>query len=201
MILIGLTGGIGMGKSTTASFLERLGIPVIDTDLLARQLVEPGQPALAEVQRAFGHQVIGPDGRLRREEVARIVFADDTKRRQLEAMLHPRIRELWLAQVSVWREEDRPVGAVVIPLLFETDAAKEFDAVVCTACSAASQRRRLEARGWSAAQIDQRIAAQWPAQKKMDLARFVVWTEPPLEVHAAQVAKIVENIQSASSTS
>jgi dephospho-CoA kinase len=200
MILIGLTGGIGMGKSTTASFLERLGIPIIDTDLLARQVVEPGQPALGEIQQAFGNTVIGSDGHLRRDEVARLVFGDDEKRRQLEAILHPRIRRLWLSQTESWCAENRAMGAVVIPLLFETDAAKEFDVIVSTACSAASQRRRLEARGWSAAQIDQRIAAQWPAQRKMDLARFVVWTEPPLEVHAAQVGKIVERIQSGSGT-
>jgi dephospho-CoA kinase len=192
MILIGLTGGIGMGKSTTASFLEKVGIPVIDTDLLARQIVEPGQPALAEVQRAFGDSVVDSDGRLRRDEVARLVFADDARRRQLEAILHPRIRELWLAQVAAWRMERRTMGVVVIPLLFETGAEKEFDVIVCTACSAASQRRRLEARGWSAVQIEQRIAAQWPAQKKMDLSGFVVWTEPPLEIHAAQVKKAVK---------
>jgi dephospho-CoA kinase len=195
MILIGLTGGIGMGKSTTASFLERLGVPVIDTDLLARQIVEPGQPALGEVQRAFGDSVVGSDGRLRRDEVARIVFADDARRRQLEGILHPRIRELWRAQVAVWRTEGRPVGAVVIPLLFETGAEKEFDVVVCTACSAASQRRRLEARGWSAAQIEQRIAAQWPGQKKMDLSGFVMWTEPPLEIHAAQVGRVAKQLE------
>jgi len=194
MILIGLTGGIGMGKSTTASFLERLGIPVIDTDLLARQIVEPGQPALAEIQQTFGDSVVGSDGWLRRDEVARLVFADDPKRRQLEAILHPRIRELWQAQVAAWHTEDRSVGAVVIPLLFETRAEKEFDVIVCTACSAASQRRRLESRGWSAAQIDQRIAAQWPVQKKMDLSRFVVWTEPPLENHAGQVERVVKRL-------
>jgi dephospho-CoA kinase len=194
MILIGLTGGIGMGKSTTASFLERLGVPVIDTDLLARQIVEPGQPALAEVQRAFGDSVVDSHGRLHRDQVARIVFADDARRRQLEGILHPRIRELWLAQVAGWRAERRPMGVVVIPLLFETGAEKEFDVIVCTTCSAASQRRRLEARGWSTTQIEQRIAAQWPAQKKMDLSRFIIWTEPPLEIHAAQVGKIVKRL-------
>ena len=194
MILIGLTGGIGMGKSTTASFLERLGIPVIDTDLLARHIVEPGQPALAEIRQTFGNSVVDADGRLRRDEVARLVFADDARRRQLEAILHPRIRELWLAQVAAWRAEDRPMAAVVIPLLFETGAEKEFDVIVCTACSAASQRRRLQARAWSAAQIEQRIAAQWPAQKKMDLSGFVIWTEPPLETHATQVGRIVKEL-------
>jgi len=197
MILIGLTGGVGMGKSTTASFLERLGIPVIDTDVLARQIVEPGQPALVEIRQAFGDTVIGSDGRLRREEVARLVFADDAKRRQLEGILHPRIRELWLAQATAWRAEKRAIGAVVIPLLFETDAAKEFDVILCTACTPASQHRRLEARGWSAAQIEQRIAAQWPVQKKMDLSRFIIWTEPSREVHAAQVGTVARALQAA----
>jgi dephospho-CoA kinase len=183
-----------MGKSTTASFLERLGIPVIDTDLLARQIVEPGQPALAEIQQAFGNSVVDSDGRLRRDQVARLVFADDARRRQLEAILHPRIRELWLAQAAAWRAEDRPMGAVVIPLLFETGAAQEFDVILCTACTAASQRGRLAARGWSPEQITQRIAAQWPVEKKMDLSRFVIWTEPRLEIHAAQVATVVERL-------
>ena len=195
MILIGLTGGVGMGKSTTASFLERLGIPVIDTDALARQIVEPGQPALQEIQEVFGNDVIDLDGRLRRDQVARLVFADDAKRRQLEGILHPRIRELWLAQVAAWRGDERAIGAVVIPLLFETDAAMEFDVILCTACTVASQRRRLEARGWSTAQIEQRIAAQWPVQKKMDLSRFVIWTEPSREVHAAQVGTVVRALE------
>lgn len=194
MILIGLTGGIGMGKSTTASFLERFGVPMIDTDVLAREIVAPGQPALAEIQRALGVSTIGLDGHLRREEVARIVFADDARRRQLEAILHPRIRGLWLEQAAAWRAENRPMGAVVIPLLFETEAAKEFDVILCTACSAASQGRRLAARQWSAAQIAQRVAAQWPVQKKMELAHFVIWTEPPLEIHAAEVERTVSRI-------
>jgi len=193
MILIGLTGGVGMGKSTTASFLERLGVPVIDTDLIARQIVEPDQPALKEIQQAFGSTVVDAKGCLRRGEVARIAFADDEKRRKLEAILHPRIRERWLAQAAAWRSERQVTGVVVIPLLFETGAEKEFDVIVCTACSTASQRKRLEARGWSGTQIDQRIAAQWPTQKKMDLSRFVIWTEPGLEVHAAQVRKIMEH--------
>jgi dephospho-CoA kinase len=197
MILIGLTGGIGMGKSTTATFLERLGVPVIDTDLIARQVVEPGQPALEEIRRAYGDSVIGPDGRLCREELARIVFADDEKRRQLEAVLHPRIRQRWLEQAAGWRAEQQVMGVVVIPLLFETGAENEFGAIVCTACSAASQRRRLEARGWSAAQTEQRVAAQWPVQKKMERSRFVIWTEPGLEIHAAQVRKVLESIAEA----
>jgi dephospho-CoA kinase len=191
MKLFGLTGGIGMGKSTSDQLLRERGVAVVDTDLLARQIVEPGQPALAEIQELFGKEILASDGRLRRDELARRVFADATTRKQLEDILHPRIRTLWLAQADAWRAEGRPVVVVVIPLLFETNAASQFDATICAACSAPTQRQRLLSRGWSAEQIEQRINAQWPVEKKMALADFVVWTEGNLEVHAAQLERII----------
>lgn len=191
MILIGLTGGVGMGKSTSATLLQQRGVMVVDTDDLARQVVECGQPALQEIEASFGRHVIGPDGALRRDELAKMVFADDAGRRKLEEILHPRIRDLWRTQVAVWRAENKSTAAVIIPLLFETAAEKEFDAIVCVACSSSSQRERLLKRGWTDEQIAQRIAAQWPMQKKMDLAHFVVWTEPNVETHAAQLDRIL----------
>ncbi len=194
MILLGLTGGIGMGKSTAASLLEHAGVSVVDTDDLARTVVEPGQPAMAEIREAFGPEVVAGDGNLRRDVMAKMVFGDEAKRRQLEGILHPRIRELWLKQVAQWREENKPGGVVVIPLLFETRAEAEFDRIICVACSAASQRERLKARGWSEEQIDRRITAQWPAQKKMDLSQHVIWTEPSREVHAAQLRRVLEQV-------
>ncbi len=190
MTVIGLTGGIGMGKSTAASLLEQRLIPVVDTDVLARQVVEPGQPALSEISAAFGPTMISREGSLRRDELARVVFADTGKRQQLEAILHPRIRVLWLAQIERWKSERRPRGVVVIPLLFETSAAANFDSIVCVACSEASQRQRLHARGWTSEQMDQRIAAQWPTQKKMDYSNYVVWTESGMDTHAAQLERI-----------
>jgi dephospho-CoA kinase len=193
MKVLGLTGGIGMGKSTADELLRERGVAVVDTDLLARQLVEPGQPALAEIQTTFGREFIGVDGRLRREELARRVFADPVSRQQLENILHPRIRTLWLAQAEAWRAEGRLLAVVVIPLLFETNSTAHFDATICVACSAATQRQRLQARGWSAEEIDQRISAQWPVEKKMALADFVVWTEAGLDVHAAQLERILKN--------
>jgi len=193
MKVIGLTGGIGMGKSTAARLLEQRGIPVCDTDTLAREVVEPGQPALEEIQRAFGASVIGSDGRLIRDELAKLVFGDPAKRQQLEAITHPRIRQQWLAQVEAWRAASQPRCVIVIPLLFETAAAEHFDFVICIACSAASQWQRLVARGWSEQEIGQRIAAQWPARKKMDLSNYVVWTEAGLDVHEAQLARILGN--------
>jgi dephospho-CoA kinase len=188
--IFGLTGGIGMGKSTAADLLRQRHMPVVDTDLIARQVVEPGQPALEEIERTFGKEMIDADHRLRRAALASRVFSDAGARRQLEAILHPRIRAIWQAQVQSWRLKQQG-GVVVIPLLFETNAAAQFDAVICAACSGATQRCRLQQRGWSSEQIDQRLQAQWPIEKKMSLADFVVWTEGGLEICAAQLERVI----------
>ena len=194
MKVLGLTGGIGMGKSTSAQLLRVRGVPVVDTDDLARQVVEPGQPALAEVREAFGAEMVGPDGQLRRDKLARRVFADPAARHRLEDILHRRIRALWRAQVESWRAEGLPVAVVVIPLLFETKAEAEVDATICVACSAATQRQRLQARGWPPEQIEQRLEAQWPVEKKMTAAHYVVWTEGSLDAHAAQIEQILRRL-------
>ena len=190
MKVCGLTGGVGMGKSTAAQFLRARGAQVVDTDELARQLVQPGQPALAEIQAEFGKAIIASNGRLRREELARIVFADAAARKKLETILHPRIRERWLAQIEVWRRENRALAVVVIPLLFETQAESSFNKIICVACSAATQRERLLARGWTPEQIRQRLAAQWPVEQKISRADFVVWTDGALDAHAPQIEQI-----------
>ena len=191
MKVLGLTGGVGMGKSTAAQMLRERGVAVVDTDVLARQVVEPGKPALAEVVKAFGGEIVGPDGQLRRAELARRVFADAAARARLEKILHPRIRALWQAQVETWRAEGRPLAVVVIPLLFETRAEAELDGTICLACTAATQQERLRARGWSAEQIEQRIRAQWPVEQKIARANYVVWTEGGLAEHAAQIERIL----------
>jgi dephospho-CoA kinase len=190
MKVCGLTGGVGMGKSTAAQFFRARGAQVVDTDELARQFVQPGQPALMEIQAEFGKKVIAPDGRLCRGELAEIVFADAAARKKLETILHPRIRERWLAQVEIWRKENRALAVVVIPLLFETRAESHFDKIICVGCSAAAQRERLLARGWTPEQIQQRLAAQWPVEQKISRADFVVWTDGALDVHAQQLERI-----------
>ena len=191
MKLLGITGGMAMGKSTAGQLLRQLGVAVIDTDDTARQVVEPGQPALAEVRERFGPAIFLPDGRLDRKQLARQVFALPSARADLEAILHPRIRAVWMAEADAWRKAGRPCGAVVIPLLFETRAEALFDATICVACSAAAQARRLRGRGWDAIQIEQRLQAQWPVEKKIALTDFVVWTGATLEVHAAQLLRIM----------
>ena len=194
MKTFGLTGGAGMGKSTSAEILRARGVPVVDTDELARQFVQPGEPALAEIQSAFGKKITAADGRLRRDELAGIVFADTAAREKLEAILHPRIRAAWLAQVETWRQENHPLAVVVIPLLFETKAEAHFDKIICVACSAASQLERLRTRGWNEEQIRQRLAAQWPVAQKIERADFVVWTEGALEVQRRQWLQILEKL-------
>ena len=179
-----------MGKTTAAQWLQSRGIAVVDTDDLSRAVVEPGQPALREIEEAFGRGVIGPDGRLRRDVLGHIVFADASARKILEAILHPRIRELWLSQLGKWRKENRAVAVVVIPLLFETAGEREFDAVVCVACSAATQQERLRARGWSDDEIRSRNAAQLPVAQKMEGSNYVAWTEGGLDVLHRQLEQI-----------
>ena len=191
MKLFGLTGGIGMGKSTAAELLRQRGAAVVDTDQLARQVVEPGQPALAEVHARFGAEVIAGDGTLNREELARRVFANAAARRDLEAILHPRIRALWQAQAQTWRNEGRDFAVVVIPLLFESHTENEFDAILCVACTSGTQRQRLLSRGWTPEQIEQRNQAQSTVEKKMSLSHFVLWTEGTVETTAEQLARII----------
>jgi dephospho-CoA kinase len=189
--LFGITGGVGMGKSTAGQLLQQRGVEVADTDMLARQLTEPGQPALQEIVQRFGPLVLSADGQLNRAELARVVFANAGARTDLEAILHPRIRAAWEAEAQGWRAAGRKIGAILIPLLFETGAETRFDAIICVACSEASQWQRLRARSWSDDQIRQRVAAQWPVEKKIARSDFVVWTDTTLEIHAGQLERVV----------
>lgn len=191
MRLFGVTGGVGMGKSTAADLLRRQDVSVSDTDVIARQLVEPGQPALGEITREFGPSILGAEGQLNRPELARIAFSDKASRSTLEAILHPRIRAAWEAEVQNWRAAGHSTGAIIIPLLFETDAAPLFDAVICVACSGATQLRRLSQRGWSDDEIRRRLEAQLPVEQKIARSDFVVWTDTTLEAHAAQLSRIL----------
>ena len=194
MKVFGLTGGVGMGKSTAAGLLREREVALVDSDDLAREVVQPGQPALGEILAAFGSQFVGPDGHLRRDVMARVVFADSAARKRLEAILHPRIRDMWRAQVEGWRREGKRLAVVVIPLLYETGVEREFEAVICVACTPATQRQRLLARGWTPEQIDQRIAAQMPVGEKMARADYVIWTEAGLDFHAQQLDRILSNL-------
>ena len=186
MIRLGITGGVGMGKSTASQFLHDLGFKVADTDDIARKLVEPGKPALEDIVKAFGTEVLQDNGELNRKKAAEIVFSDDSKRLKLEEILHPLIREAWELRLNKWSLENEKLGVVVIPLLYETECERYFDKVVCMACSRDIQLKRLRQRGWSDLEIDQRIKAQLLIGKKMSRADYVVWTNGTIDTHAKQ---------------
>ena len=194
MLLIGITGGIGMGKSAVSDYLVRKGELVIDTDVLARQLVEPGQPALREIESAFGSGVFNSDGTVNRSALAKVIFTDPEKRQTLENILHPRIRDAWRAWAQTRARECATRAVVVIPLLFETAAEKELDLIICVAASARTQTQRLRARGWNDQEIAARIASQHSIRDKMEKANRVIWNDSSLAVCEMQVDRIFETI-------
>ena len=189
--VLGLTGGVGMGKSTAARLLKKVGLPVVDSDDLAREAVQPGTEGLAEIADEFGEGFLKADGSLNRDKMASKVFQDEAARKRLEAIIHPRVRTVWEKQIDQWREQKRPVGVVVIPLLFEVDLQDSFDAVLCVACTANTQRARLRERNWDDAQITARIAAQMDIAQKMDLADHVLWNEGAPELLMDQMKEIL----------
>lgn len=177
MLVIAMTGGIASGKSTVANRLRELGAVVLDADQLAREVVEPGQPALEEIRRTFGDEVITPEGRLDRPALAKIIFSDTDRRQQLEAIVHPRIRQRMKDDLDRLRT-DPNVSVVIcdIPLLFETGMSLEpFDRVLVVWAPVEQQIQRLKERnGLTAEESRARIAAQWPTEEKVKRADDVI---------------------------
>ena len=173
MLLVGLTGGIGSGKSTVARMLAARGAVVIDADVLARQAVEPGTSGLDAVVARFGDGVLGPDGSLDRHALASIVFADDVARDDLEAIVHPAVRRAIAEAVAAHAHTD-DVVVVDSPLLIETGAHEGFPVVVVVAASADARVARLVERGMAEADVRARMAAQMPLEEKMAVADEVV---------------------------
>jgi dephospho-CoA kinase len=188
--VIGITGGVGMGKSTAAKLLRKQGVPVLDSDDVAREVVAVGEPALTEISKIFGADFLNAQGEMDRAKMAAHIFGNDAEREKLEAIIHPRVRERWLAQMETWRADNVPLGVVVIPLLFEVGAEGEFDSVICVACTGNTQRERLRARGWDDAQIAARIAAQMDVTEKIERADQVVWTEGDVSLLREQLQSI-----------
>ena len=152
MLTIGLTGGIGSGKSAAADIFSQFGVPVIDADVIAHKLVEPGMEALSEVVAVFGADVLAPDGSLARKRLAEIVFDNPGQRRRLEAILHPRVRE----QIRIFKEANREQEyiIVVIPLLLESAQSDLVDRVLVVNADEAVRIERVRKRdGRSVAQI------------------------------------------------
>jgi dephospho-CoA kinase len=191
MLMVGLTGGIGAGKSTVAARLAERGAIVIDADAIAREVVEPGMPALQKLVERFGADILQPDGSLDRPKLAGIAFVNDETRKELEAITHPAIGELFLQRVA-----EAPAGSVVVhdvPLLVESKRGFEYAAVIVVEAPLEVRLDRLEARGvprddarrrieLQASDEDRRKIATWVVDNSRDLAdldRQVddIWTE------------------------
>jgi dephospho-CoA kinase len=157
---IGLTGPIGCGKSTVAGWLAEDGAVVVDADEVAREVTAPGEPALAEIADRFGPELVRADGSLDRATLARIVFADDERLRELESIVHPAVRPRILAAVEAADEAGAPIVAIEAIRLVESGLAALCDEVWLVACDPDAQRARLAGRGDEQADAERRIAAQ-----------------------------------------
>jgi dephospho-CoA kinase len=185
---IGLTGGIASGKSMVADFFSELGAPVIDTDVIARQVVEPGAVALEEIRESFGDAIIKGDGSLDRQAMRKIVFADPDKRRRLEAILHPRIREATMLQVD---GVTAPYMLIVVPLLVESPMLGLMDRVLVVDCNEEIQLERLLARdGENEATARSIIAAQASREARLAKADDVVINDSDADKARKQVLKL-----------
>ena len=177
MVVIGLTGGIGTGKSVVAHMLTELGAALVDSDALAREVVVPGQPALAEIAAAFGPAVIARDGSLDRKALGRIIFADAAQRRRLEAITHPRIREASARRVEAAKAAGYRVCVCDVPLLYEVgyDALGLYDEIWVVTAPEDVQIARVRARDHlSAEEAARRLRAQWPLALKAQRADRVI---------------------------
>ena len=191
MRIIGLTGGIASGKTSVAACLQRLGAAVVDADLLAREVVEPGEAALAAIAASFGGRVLHPDGSLNRAALAEIVFSDPEARRTLEAITHPAIRARADQKLAALRDAGVQTAFYVAPLLIEAGNASRVDEIWVVYLDRESQLSRLMARdslGREAAL--RRIASQMPMEEKRLLGKVVIDNRGTREALEAQVLRI-----------
>ncbi len=193
---VGLTGGIASGKSTVAGLFADLGVPVIDTDVIAREVVAPGTPGLRAVVAAFGPDLLLPDGTLDRRRLRSVAFADPGKRGALESILHPRILERMEALCAT---SGGPYQLLVIPLLLESGLDSRVDRVLVVDCSESVQRERLMVRdGESAASAGRILAAQLDRQARLAGADDVLANAGTLEDLRHRVRELHESyLQSA----
>jgi len=189
--IIGLTGGIASGKSSVAALLERLGAAVVDADRLAREVVEPGEEALARIVDCFGAGVLNGDGTLNRAALAQIVFADPAARRTLEGITHPAIRRRAEERLARLREAGVETAFYMAPLLFEAGTAANFSEIWVVYLDPETQLQRLMARdGLDREGAQARIASQMPMDEKKRLGRLVIDNGGSLEDLEAQVLRL-----------
>jgi len=191
-VLLGVTGGIAGGKTTVSNMLQELGAPIIDFDLIARQVVEPGTPGYAHIVEYFGRQVLQPDGGLDRKKLSKIVFGDMEKRKKLESFTHPPIYEEFFRQVeAITAEDPQAIIQVVIPLLVELNLQYLFDRILVVYIPPSEQIERLAKRdGISRDEAATILKAQLSIDDKLSFASYVVNNEKDLVETRRQVAAV-----------
>lgn len=195
--LVGLTGGMGSGKSTVADMIRARSVPVIDADALAREVVAPGQPALAEITQAWP-AVLAADGSLDRQRLAELVFSDPAARLRLEAITHPRIQERGLAEARALAAQGHRLACYQAPLIIEAGRARDFDALVLVVAGRGAQVARVMARdGLSRKQALARLRAQLPDAAKRRAATHVVDNRGDLEATRRQVERLLDELRGA----
>lgn len=187
MLTIGLTGGVGCGKSTVEALFRQHGAPSIDADLITRELTSPGAPALREIAQRFGERILRADGQLDRRELRRIVFNQPVARKRLEGILHPRVREEISARIQ---RLSAPYCLIVVPLLVESGMTSLFDRVLVVDCEAADQIARVLARDQcSADEARAIIANQATRESRLAVADDIISNSTDLERLATEVIR------------
>lgn len=195
MLLVGLTGGIGSGKSTVAGRMAELGAVVIDADVVAREVVEPGRPAYDDIVAHFGPGVVAADGTLDRPALAAVVFADAQQLAVLNRLTHPRVSEEIAARLAAVAEPDALV-VIDVALLIEGGQERGYQAVVVVATDPGIQLVRLvRLRGMPEAEARARIAAQAPLAAKLARATHVIWNEGTLAQLLARTDEVVAELR------
>ena len=186
---IGLTGGIASGKSTVSRLLVERGALLVDADRIAREIVLPGSPALDQIAARFGADMLLPDGSLDRKRLGNVVFSDAGKRKELEEITHPAIRQEMMTQMRRL-EEEHPQSLVVVdvPLLYESGLTDRFEEIVVVYVPQAIQLERLMRRdGLNEAEASERLLSQWDIEKKRELADYVIDNSKGMEETRQQV--------------
>ena len=185
---IGLTGGIASGKSTVAELFADRGVAVVDTDIIARDVVQPGQPALDEIRADFGAAVLNADGTLDRVAMRQQIFADDDARQRLEAILHPRIRQETMRQVAAASGD---YVLIVVPLLTESPLKNQVDRILVVDCDESTQIERLLARDTETEDQARRIlAAQVSREQRLAIADDVIHNDTSIAATSSQVSAL-----------
>jgi dephospho-CoA kinase len=194
--LVGLTGGIASGKSTVAEILKRQGAAIINADVLAREVVEPGHQAWTEIVNTFGIAVLQPDRTLDRQKLRAIIFDDAAARKKIESIIHPQVRALAEQRIREHAAAGYAVIVYEVPLLFEGNLQEWLRPVILVACDVDTQLNRLQSRdNLSAAQAQKHIDAQMSLEAKRRLADYVIENNGSLEDLKRQVQAVLEKIK------